>query len=196
MAAKQIRAEQTRDRILAGFRSAFLALGYEAATTDTVLAKLGLSKGALYHHFASKAAIIRALYERESHTMIAKALASTDPEAPALAQLKQACLGWLALVRAPDVARILFEIGPAALGYREAKEIEGAHSLGHFERLLTLAVAQKETSIADTAFTANMLNALMGEAAIYSLRTRRDCGPLVEPAIDGLLSGLNGTAGG
>ena len=44
----------TRDRILAAARACFAEAGYSAASTHMVAARVGLTTGALYHHFASK----------------------------------------------------------------------------------------------------------------------------------------------
>ncbi|MFD9906056.1 ScbR family autoregulator-binding transcription factor [Streptomyces sp. NPDC059063] len=52
--AQQERAVRTRQAILAAAAEVFDELGYEAATISEVLKRAGLTKGALYFHFASK----------------------------------------------------------------------------------------------------------------------------------------------
>ena len=46
-----------RDRFLAAGFSKFMAHGYDGTGLAAILAEAGLSKGALYHHFESKAAL-------------------------------------------------------------------------------------------------------------------------------------------
>ena len=66
-------AEKTRTRILASALDLFAQKGYEHTTFTDVAAQLKLTKGAVYWHFASKEALLRALvdemftrFERES----------------------------------------------------------------------------------------------------------------------------------
>jgi len=191
MVVRQQRAERTRDRILGEFRASFLGEGFETTAIDTVLARLRLSKGALYHHFSSKTDIMHAIYEEVSRDAIAHALAKVGNEGPTLERLKHACLAWLGRVRAPDVAAILFDVGPSALGYARAKGIEEANSLVHFRALLNEAQAKGEIAIDNTALSARMLSALVAEAALHALHTGEDVSNALGHAIDGLLRGLD-----
>lgn len=49
--------EATRDKLLAAAFEEIHRHGYQAASLDSILANTGLTKGALYHHFADKAAL-------------------------------------------------------------------------------------------------------------------------------------------
>ncbi|WP_374573010.1 TetR/AcrR family transcriptional regulator [Phenylobacterium sp.] len=51
----------------------FLSRGYEATTVNDILARAGLSKGAFYHHFDSKEALLDALTERMAARIVADA---------------------------------------------------------------------------------------------------------------------------
>ncbi|MFD8655358.1 TetR family transcriptional regulator, partial [Streptomyces mirabilis] len=54
---RQERAVRTRRLILDAAASVFDERGYEAATIGEVLARAGVTKGALYFHFPSKRAL-------------------------------------------------------------------------------------------------------------------------------------------
>ena len=57
--------EQTMERILDAAQRLFLEKGYEATTIQDIVDELGgLTKGAIYHHFKSKADIMNALGDR------------------------------------------------------------------------------------------------------------------------------------
>lgn len=80
-------AVRTRDSILDAAQALILDHGYGATTVDAVVARAGITKGAFFHHFASKAQLARALVERyaeldrqqlDLHTERARKLAS-DP---------------------------------------------------------------------------------------------------------------------
>jgi len=195
MATQKQRSEETRLKLLNAFRRSFLERGYAATTMKHVLDQTGLSKGALYHHFGSKEEIIEALFEHESRTTIDQAMSQADPSASPLEQLRAACLEWTRAVRAPDVSKIIFEIGPSALGARKAKSIEDRNSLSRIESLLDEAIHAGELSAADPKLIAAFLNALVAEAGLYDLRTGRDSVPTLAASIDALFEGLRPKAG-
>lgn len=190
MATQKQRSQSTRSRLLKAFRAAFLKRGYDAATTQDVLAEIGLSKGALYHHFRSKSEIIEAIYEDESRRVIERALRSVEDVASPLEKLKGACLAWTKEVRAPGVSKVLFEIGPSALGLEKSKKIEEAFSRKHIQRLLDAAVAAKEIEVVDSKLLTALLNALVGEAALYARRTGRDSTSVLRGTLNAVFSSL------
>lgn len=57
----QQRAEETRARILSAAEECFAQHGYEAAGVAEICERAGVSKGAFYHHFASKQDLFMAL---------------------------------------------------------------------------------------------------------------------------------------
>ncbi|QJR10573.1 hypothetical protein DSM104443_01637 [Usitatibacter rugosus] len=56
--------EKTRDRILDAAQALILEAGFSATTVDAVVGRAGITKGAFFHHFASKAALAHAVIER------------------------------------------------------------------------------------------------------------------------------------
>jgi TetR/AcrR family transcriptional repressor of nem operon len=58
------KGENTKGRILAEAEKLILAKGYAGTTVDDILAATGLTKGAFFHHFKSKADLARAVLER------------------------------------------------------------------------------------------------------------------------------------
>lgn len=186
----QQRSETTRAQLLAAFRQSFLDKGYEATTTQNVLGVTGLSKGALYHHFRSKVEVIEGLYEAEVRQTIGKAVEGLDPNDPPLGRLKAACLAWMAEAQAADVSKILFEVGPSALGYEAARAIEDAISLSRIEGLLLDAEDAGAVSLDHPKLTAAMLNALVAEAALYARRSGQDVTSQLASAIDSLFASI------
>lgn len=57
----QQRGEETRARILSAAEECFAQHGYEAAGVAEICERAGVSKGAFYHHFASKQDLFMAL---------------------------------------------------------------------------------------------------------------------------------------
>lgn len=190
MATQKERATSTKSQLLVAFRASFLDIGYNATTTQAVLLDVGLSKGAMYHHFQSKSDIIQALYEDEARTAFERARDSVKSEDSALNRLQQIYIAWIIEVRAPDVSKMLFEIGPSAIGQRKAKEIEEEVSLAYIEALLNDAMNSGEIAFIDTKLTAALLNALVAEAALYHLRTGKDTTPALTSSLKGIFASL------
>ncbi len=59
----------TRHRVLEGARAAFARHGYEGATVKVLEAEIGLSRGAIFHHFKDKDALFLALAEDDAARM-------------------------------------------------------------------------------------------------------------------------------
>lgn len=62
--AKQQRALVTREQILRAAGEVFAGSGYHRASVDDIIARSGMTKGAMYFHFSRKAAIAEALLAR------------------------------------------------------------------------------------------------------------------------------------
>ena len=60
--------QKTRERILDAAQALILDHGFGATTVDAVVARAGITKGAFFHHFASKSDLARALVERYAET--------------------------------------------------------------------------------------------------------------------------------
>jgi TetR/AcrR family transcriptional repressor of nem operon len=56
--------EKTRERILDAAQALILDHGFGSTSVDAVVTRAGITKGAFFHHFASKAQLARALVER------------------------------------------------------------------------------------------------------------------------------------
>ena len=169
MALQTERREKTRTALLRHARRLMLRHGYEATTTQMILEATGLSKGALYHHFAGKAEMVEAIYTDTSRQAITAASRSAGKARSHLEALRKSALAWLDEIRQPVTARILFELGPQALGWQRAREIEDENSLAAMTASLEAAHAAGEIALPSALVTARMLNALMAEAAFLHL---------------------------
>jgi TetR/AcrR family transcriptional repressor of nem operon len=65
------KGDATRERLLAAAEALILRHGYAGMSLDELLRATGLTKGAFFHHFASKAELARAVVERYADTDLA-----------------------------------------------------------------------------------------------------------------------------
>jgi len=94
-------AEVRRDEILDCALKLFATQGYEATSVNQIIAALGLSKGAFYHHFAAKQDLIEAMAARFADDAAASARPVLDDESlDAFSRLS----GFLASMRQSKVA--------------------------------------------------------------------------------------------
>lgn len=122
------RRTATRDALLSAARAEFVERGYAAAATESVVHRAGVTRGALYYHYPDKAALLEAVVEvvaREIRdAILAAAMRSASPRAALIDGMRaflDACLR--------DQARSIYLVdGPAVLGWRRWREIDGAHS--------------------------------------------------------------------
>ncbi|MCS0636907.1 TetR/AcrR family transcriptional regulator [Streptomyces sp. LP05-1] len=68
--AQRERGSRTRRLILEAAAEAFDEFGYDGASTTDILARCGLTRGGLYHHFPSKEAIAAAVVEAQSEALV------------------------------------------------------------------------------------------------------------------------------
>lgn len=76
----QARAQQTRQAIVRAAADAFVAHGYTGARLSEIAEQAGVTKGALYFHFPSKAALASALIEaqREANAELERQVAAYE----------------------------------------------------------------------------------------------------------------------
>ncbi|MEQ6022426.1 ScbR family autoregulator-binding transcription factor [Streptomyces salinarius] len=66
--ARQLRAERTRAAIVGAAADLFDRQGYESTSLSEIVAHAGVTKGALYFHFAAKEDLAHAIMEMQSRT--------------------------------------------------------------------------------------------------------------------------------
>ena len=79
MSVKPLRARQaeaTRNLLIAVAREHFTEHGYPATVIDDIIQQAGVARGALYHHFAGKEALFRAVYEEVEGEVVARIMAA------------------------------------------------------------------------------------------------------------------------
>ncbi len=190
MVTQQKRSDTTRTMLCDAFKKSMLEKGLAKTTTASVLADTGLSKGAMYHHFRSKTEIVEAVYRAESHGAIRRAVAKVPESLPSIDRLKRACTAWLEEMEQPDVAQIVLNIGPKALGMERVIAIENELSLRLFEKILTDAATAGEIRLTKPALAARLINAVIGEVAVQKCADRDDAAKAIGPVIDAILASL------
>ena len=112
------RTEATTAALLDAGRELFAQDGYAATSLEAVVARAGVTKGALYHHFASKRELFAAVYEREQHRLARHMAAAYDAGGKDPWKAFEAgCRAFLEAILDPGVQRIVLLDSASALGW-------------------------------------------------------------------------------
>ncbi len=108
--------EQTRGKLLDAARQAFGSVGYAQTSMDELTASVGLTRGALYHHFGDKKGLLQAV-ARQIDTELDAQLAQVFAQAETPWEGFQAqCRLYLEMSLQVEVQRIILRDAPSVLG--------------------------------------------------------------------------------
>jgi AcrR family transcriptional regulator len=191
MATQADRSASTRGAIVNSARQLFTEHGYVATSITDILEATGLSRGALYHHFASKEDIFAVVFLETSSDAIRLAGKRAKPTETPLAALIAGCLAWIDIATEPAVARVLFEDGPLALGWERCRTLEEATSLRSMRRSIQAAIDSGEVEVQSADVVARLINGLLSEAVLDLIRSggrtrKREVSIVITTMINGL----------
>ena len=166
------RGEATRAQLIAIATRLFAERGYEGTSIEAVLQEAGVSRGSLYHHFASKQALFEAVLEdvaARTGAQTMQAVLAADGPADAL---RVGCMAWIRLAGDPVVQRILLIDAPSVLGWERWRAMEEDHALGGIKAILQLIAMEGKLrpELADTL--AHVLLASVNEVALLVARAQ------------------------
>jgi AcrR family transcriptional regulator len=166
--SRETKGEATRAALINAARKLFVAKGYFATGTEEIVseAKVG-TRGALYHHFADKEDLFRAVFHQvQGDLAAATVINERDDALDLLAAALQQFLDASAENR--DVQQVILIDGPAVLGWEQWRNLEAEYGLGAITAMLDEAVDQRVIPKQPTAPLAHMLLAAIDAAALYT----------------------------
>jgi AcrR family transcriptional regulator len=186
------RGKATRHRLIEAGRGVFGERGYDATSIAEILGAAGVAKGALYHHFDTKAALFDAVLDRVVQE-IAQAAVDRARRAPdPAASLKAGCGAWLEMALDPAIQRIALLDAAAVLGWARVREIDDRHILSGMRRDLEQLADQGGGLEGDVDLLSHMVLAAVNEAALFIVRADDPHAALTigRRAVDGLIDRL------
>jgi AcrR family transcriptional regulator len=184
--------EATRRALLDAAGEAFVDRGFAEASLDDIARAARLTKGALYHHFASKQELFRAVFEEVEAEMIQAVRSAGSGEPDLWRRLLAGINAFLDVCLTPRYRRIALEEGPGALGWHRWREIDEQYSMGlvraPLARLMSAGVLRRQP----VDLLARLLLAVLTEAgiALAAAENREAVRHEVEGMVVELLSGL------
>lgn len=186
------RSATTRAALVRAARELFARDGYAATGREAIVERAGVTRGALYHHFADKEALFRAVFEELEAEVMAKAAEAAMSADDPLGQLRAGSLAYLDIALDPAVQRIGLLDAPSVLSPAVRQEVMDAYAVGLVREVLRAAMDTGALIPQPLEPLTHLLLAALHEAALYVARAgdqaaaRAEVGATVEHLIDGL----------
>ncbi|WIG92959.1 TetR family transcriptional regulator [Myxococcus sp. SDU36] len=136
------RSATTRQALVGASRALFVEKGYAQTSTPEVVAAAAVTRGALYHHFEDKQALLRAVLEREFAELRRAIDRATPPTLSAREALIAGSLAYLDAMAVPGRTRLLLMDGPAVFGHAEMMALDEASAAGSLREGLAAVLGE------------------------------------------------------
>jgi AcrR family transcriptional regulator len=163
------RSAATREALVAAGRRLFAGQGFADVSTDAIAAEAGVTRGALYHHFADKVALFEAVLDAVEADIAARlageaaAAGVSDP----VEGMRQAVRVWLEICAEPETRRIALIDGPSVVGWGRWREVCQRHVFGLVEAVLEQGMETGRIRRQPVRPLAHVLMGASDEAALY-----------------------------
>jgi AcrR family transcriptional regulator len=186
------RGAATRAALLRIGRELFAERGYADVGTEEIVARAGVTRGALYHHFADKRDLFRAVHEELEQALVADIAERIGGIDDPWELIVTGVRAFLDACTDPAIMRISLIDAPAVLGWAQWREIDARYGLGLVGFALQNAMDRGVLSPQPVRPLAHLLIGAMTEAAMLIANaeapaTARD---EVEAPLVALLDGL------
>lgn len=201
MTAKGLRARQaeaTRELLVTTARQLFTERGYAATSTDDIVQAAGVAKGSLYHHFDSKEAIFRAVYESVQTATVARVMTAAMAAGEPWAAVRAGLAAFLDACLEPAFRRIVVLDSISVLQHQD---LEGGLEPGELEMLRTVITPLVAGKLLPGVSTEPLAHVALGGlygAALYIARAAQPerARAEVDVVLDAIVDGLRGALGG
>ena len=156
----------TRSALVTAARELFGERGFAATSTEDVVARAGVTKGALYHHFSGKEDLFRAVYEQVSQEVSDRA-AQLFLLPDSWDALVIGCNDWIDAHLDAATQRIALRDARAVLSWETVREIETRFSVVTLRGALRKAMHAGVIEPQPLRPLAMLLNGALREACLY-----------------------------
>lgn len=194
------RAAETREALMGAARPLFASVGFADASLETIVRDAGVTRGALYHHFADKTELFAAVFEQvegEMAVRMGEAVAAAGHSDPV--EIMRLCSGlWLDACAEPEIQRIVLLEALAVLGWERWSDIGHRYNIGFVTGLLTEAIESGAIPRQPVEATALTIMGALREATLYIARAndqrqaRADAGAVMDRLLEALRANTSG----
>src|SRR2546425_34186 len=127
---KAAHSQDTKLRLVQVATELFAERGYALTALEDVVARAGMTRGALYHQYADKRDLFRAVFEAVEQDLGQRIALAAAAETDPWEQIRAGARAFLAACVEPAVRRIVLIDGLAALGMEEWHRIVSQYAFG------------------------------------------------------------------
>lgn len=162
------RRDAMREQLMQAAKDLFVTKGFADTGTPEIVAKAGVTRGALYHHFSGKTDLFRAVCAAEAMAVGAEIDAATSGEADPAQALNKGAIAYFDAMSRPGRSRLLLLDLPAVMqsGDWSADWKDRAGSQGLAELRAGLAAALPDSDPAEVEAMADALSAAFDGTAL------------------------------
>jgi AcrR family transcriptional regulator len=166
--------------------------GYAQTSVDEIADAARVTKGAVYHHFAGKEALFRAVHAEAEAEAQARALGAGDPEDPPIDQIVAIMNAYLDAALDEEIRRITLIDGPAMLGLEPDMPPDQQAAQAGVRSFIATSVARGQIADLDPDLLTQLLGglALLGGLLIARASDPDRARAAVGRALDAMLRGL------
>jgi AcrR family transcriptional regulator len=165
------RSKSTIALLVEAARQQFAAKGYAETSIDNVLEAAGVTRGALYHHFATKSELFRAVFEEQEKIMTKAIAVAAGPKKNAWAAFRAGCEGFLDACLDPATQRIVLIDAPSVLGWDTMREVESRYALAMLRGGLKRAMEEGHLASRPVETLSQLLLGALSECAMSIARS-------------------------
>ncbi|GII57194.1 TetR family transcriptional regulator [Planotetraspora thailandica] len=165
------RSQATTAELVEAAAKSFGRDGYAAVSIDEVAAAAGVTKGAVYHHFAGKTALFAAVFTRAQEQLAERLVAEASGARDGWEAVRLGAHAFLRACMDPAVRQIIVLDGPAVLGRDAVREIEDEHVTALLTAGLRRAERDGGLRPGDAALRGRLLLGALCEAALVLARS-------------------------
>lgn len=158
--------EETRAKLIAAARHAFATKGYADASMDEFTAEVGLTRGALYHHFGDKKGLLGAVIAQIDAEMSSRLRAISEGAKTTWDGFIDENVAYIRMALEPEIQRIMLLDGPAVLGNPSVWPNQNACIRSTRHSIETL-IDEEMIRQVDAEATARLLNGAVLSASLW-----------------------------
>jgi len=167
---KARQAAGTRAQLLSVGRRLFAERGFAGTSTEDIVTRAGVTRGALYYHFTSKEDLFRAVVAEVEEGLHERVNAVAMREAEPWSGLVAGCRAFLDACLDPTVQRIALIDAPSVLGWDAWRQVGSEHRFGILVVGLQWAMVAGEIEDQPAVPLAHVLLGALHEGALFIAR--------------------------